>query len=246
MTDRNGTAAPPVTRIDEPATATTPADRLEDGVHITWIGGSDIDHDGRSIPAAVMARSPMIGDRPLLVFADTKIAPLPAEVETRVEQAAERNVDGLVVILNPSWLSWDGHDACAGIVPAHDYYACVLEPLPGTDVGSLRDDVSSLVDTVVDTGLPAYLYVIPHSAESLAHPELGPRLEATEAQFADLDPEVKRVEYIGHIFSRDLEPLHEGVEFNDMVHPSEFGVEVLADHFIAEFVRFFGPLTTRD
>lgn len=238
-------AAEPTTRppgIDEAATVTTPADRVDEAVHITWIGGSDIDLDGRSIPDAVMARAPMIDERPIVVVADTKIAPLPAEVEARVEQAAARNVDGLVVILNPSWLSWDGHEECSGIAPAHDYYACVLEPLPDTDVEALSDDVRSLVDAVVATGLPAYLYVIPHSAESLTHPELGRRLAATEQQFAELDPALDRIEYIGHIASRDLDPLHEGTEFNDMVHPSEIGVERLAEHFAAEFVRFFGPL----
>lgn len=228
------------TRIDEPATGTTPADRLDEAVHLTWIGGSDLDLDGRSIPAAVAARSPMLGERPLTVFADTKIAPLPHEVEARVEQAAARNVDGLVVILNPSWLSWDGHEECSGISPAHAYYACVLEPRPETDVASLRNDVRSLVDTIVGTGLPAYVYVIPHSAESLADPGLAPRLAATESQFAELDPGLDRIEYIGHVLSRDLEPLREGVEFNDMVHPSEAGVQRLADHFADEFVRFFG------
>ncbi|MDW3216657.1 MAG: hypothetical protein R8G01_21880 [Ilumatobacteraceae bacterium] len=240
------TAPPTVTRVDEPATATTPADRLDEAVHLTWIGGSDLDLDGRSVPAAVMARSPMLGDRPLVVVADTKIAPLPGEVEARVEQAAERNTDGLVVILNPSWLSWDGHEECSGITPAHAYYACVLEPRPETDVSALRDDVRSLVDTIVATGIPAYLYVIPHSAESLADPELEPRLAATESQFAELDPELERIEYVGHILSRDLEPLREGVEFNDMVHPSEVGVEVLADFFAGEFVRFFGAHTPAD
>ena len=232
----------PPTRIDEPATVTTPADRVDEAVHITWIGGSDIDLDGRSIPAAVMARSPMIGDRPVVVAADTRIAPLPGEVEAGVEQAAARNVDGLVVILNPSWLSWDGHEACTGINPAHAYYACVLEPLPSTDVDALRDDVRSLVDTIVDTGLPAYLYVIPHSAESLADPDLDRRLTATESLFAELDPGLDRIEYIDYIISRDLEPLREGIEFIDMVHPTEAGVDILADHFAAEFVRFFGPL----
>lgn len=227
-------------RIDQPATATTPADRVDEAVHITWIGGSDIELDGRSIPDAVMARTPMIGDRPLVVFADTKIAPLPHEVEARVEQAAARDVDGLVVILNPSWLSWDGHEECSGIVPAHAYYACVLEPRPDTDVESLRDDVQRLVATIVDTGIPAYLYVIPHSAESLAEPELAGRLAAIESRFAAIDPNLERIEYIDHIVTRDLEPMHEGVEFNDMVHPSESGVELLADHFTLEFTRFFG------
>jgi hypothetical protein len=242
-TDPNTAPTPdptPPAGISEPATATTPADRLDEAVHITWIGGSDLDLDDRSIPAAVTSRSPMIGERLLTVFADTKIAPLPGEVEARVEQAADRNVDGLVVILNPSWLSWDGHEECSGIAPAHAYYACVLDPRPETDVTSLRDDVRSLIDTIVATGLPAYLYVIPHSAESLADPELARRLAATESQFAELDPELDHIEYIGHIVSRDLAPLREGVEFDDMVHPSEVGVEVLADFFTDEFVRFFG------
>ncbi len=234
------------TRIEEPATGTTPADRLDEAVHITWIGGSDLDLDGRTIPAAVEARDPMLGERPLTVFADTQIAPLPHEVEARVEAAAARNVDGLVVILNPSWLSWDGHEECAGISPAHAYYACVLEPRPETDVTALRDDVRSLIDTIVGTGLPAYVYVIPHSAESLADPELAPRLAATESQFAELDPGLERIEYIDHVVSRDLEPLREGVEFNDMVHPSEAGVQRLADFFADEFVRFFGRHVPHD
>jgi hypothetical protein len=161
-------------------------------------------------------------------------------VEARVEQAAARNVDGLVVILNPSWLSWDGHEECSGITPAHDFYVCVLEPQPDTDVAALREDVRRLVDTIVATGLPAYVYVMPHSAESLANPDLAPRLAATEQHFAELDPGLDRIEYIGHTLSRDLEPLHEGVEFDDMVHPSEAGVERLADFFTGEFVRFFG------
>ena len=44
------------TRIEEPATGTTPADRLDEAVHITWIGGSDLDLDGRTIPSKPATR----------------------------------------------------------------------------------------------------------------------------------------------------------------------------------------------
>jgi hypothetical protein len=229
----------PIDRIDEPATVTSVADRVDDALQIAWIGGSELELDDRSLPDAVAARNPVAGDRPLHVFADTKIAPLPREVAARVERAAERNMDGLVVILNPSWLSWDGHTECSGIALPHDFYACVLTPQPETDVAALRAEVRELIDTIVRTGLPAYVYVIPHSAESLADPALAPLLAATEAQFTDLDPAVARIEFIGHIVSRDLEPLREGAEFNDMVHPSASGVERLADFFTGEFARVF-------
>lgn len=241
----NPATTPPLDRIDEPATVTSLADRVDDAFGITWVGGSEIDLDGRSLPDAVAARSPTAGGRPLHVFADTKIAPLPSEVAERVERAARRNTDGLVVILNPSWLSWDGHTECSGIAAPHDFYACVLTPRPETDVAALRRDVTDLIDTVVDTGLPAYLYVIPHSAESIANPQLAPLLESAEAQFAQMDPGLDRVEFIDRVISRDLEPLREGVEFNDMVHPSELGIERLADFFADEFGRFFGDSATR-
>jgi hypothetical protein len=240
-----GRAAPPssaagIERIDEPATVTTTAERVDDALRITWIGGSEIDLEDRSLPDAVAARAPTAGDRELHVFADTKIAPLPHEVAERVERAAERNADGLVVILNPSWLSWDGHTECSGIAAPHEFYACVLTPRPTTDVDALRADVEALIDTIVATGLPAYVYVIPHSAESLADPQLAPLLATAEAQFAEMNPAIDRIEFIDRIISRDLEPLREGVEFNDMVHPSELGIQRLADVFADEFTRFFG------
>ena len=231
-------------RLDDPATVTTPADRLDEAVRITWIGGSEIDLEGRSLPNAVAALSPRAGDRPLQVFADTKIAPLANEIEQRVEQAAVRNMDGLVVILNPAWLSWDGHDDCSGIAAPHEFYACVLTPRPETDVSALRAEVGDLVDTIVATGLPAYVYVIPHSTESLANTELAPLLAATEAEFAALNPRLDRIEYVGHIISRDLAPLREGIEFNDMVHPSAIGIQDLADFFSGEFARFFDEAVT--
>lgn len=239
------TTTPPLDRIDQPATVTTLAERVDDAIRITWIGGSEIDLDGRSLPDAVAALSPTAGDRPIHVFADTKIAPLPHEVAERVERATRRNTDGLVVILNPSWLSWDGHTECSGIAAPHDFYACVLTPRPDTDVAALSADVTDLIDAVVDTGLPAYVYVIPHSAESLANPLLAPLLAAAEAQFAEMNPRLERVGFVDHIVSRDLAPMREGVEFNDMVHPSEVGIDRLAEHFADEFTTFLENATSR-
>jgi hypothetical protein len=234
------TAPTTLDRVDDAAQVTTTAERVDDALRITWIGGSDLELDGRSLPDAVAALDPVVGERRLHVVADTKIAPLPSEIAVRVERAAARNADGLVVILNPSWLSWDGHTECSGITDPHDFYGCVLTPRAGTDVDALRSDVRVLIDTVVETGVPTYMYVMPHSAESTANAALAPRLEAAEAVFAGLDPDVARVEYIGHMISRDLPPLREGVEFNDMVHPGEAGIPVLAAFFRDEFVRFFG------
>ncbi len=236
------TGVPTITRIDEAATVTTRADRLDEAVRLTWIGGSEIELEDRSLPDAVAGLAPIIDSRPLVVFADTKIAPLPSEVETRVRRAAGNGADGLVVALNPSWLSWDGHIDCAEIAEPHEFYTCVLQPRPGTDVDGLRGDVARLIDTIVATGLPSYLYVIPHSAESLADPQLALLLGAAETKFAELDPHLDRITYVGHVLSRDLEPLREGAEFNDMVHPSPSGVERLAAFFATEFSRVFATV----
>lgn len=240
------TVAPPeasttvIDRIDEPATATTPAERLDDELVVTWIGGSDLELDGRSLPAAVAARSPTNDGRAIRIIADVSIGPLPADIRERVERAVDRNVDGLIVPLSPSWLTWNGHDDCRGLTPPHAFYSCILDPAPGTDVDALRAETAALVDTIVASGIPAYLYVIPHSAEALADPLLSGRLASSEATFAALDPGIARITYIGHVVTRDLDDLHEGVDFFDMVHPTEAGIERLADFFAAALPRAIG------
>ncbi|MEO6653761.1 MAG: hypothetical protein ABIP17_14010 [Ilumatobacteraceae bacterium] len=221
-------------RIDAPATATTPAQRLDDDVVVAWIGGSDLELDGRSLPSAVSARSPQIAGRSLTIVADVTIGPLPATIRDRVERAAVRNVDALIVPLSPSWLTWNGHDDCHGLTPPHAFYSCILDPAPGTDVTALRAEVADLIDTIVETGIPAYLYVIPHSIDALTDPLLADRLASLDATFTALDPRVDRVTYVGHVVTRDLDRISEGVEFFDMVHPTPVGVERLADFFAAQ------------
>ncbi len=224
-------------RIDAPATATTPAQRLDDDLVVTWIGGSDLELDGRSLPGAVSARSPSVDGRAARIVADVSIGPLPADISERVERAADRNVDALIVPLSPSWLTWNGHDDCHGLTPPHAFYSCILDPAPGTDVDALRAEAATLIGTIVASDIPAYVYVIPHSAEALADPLLADRLASIEATFAALDPDVERVTYVGHVVTRDLDGMHEGIEFFDMVHPTGAGIERLADFFAAELPR---------
>ena len=234
------TTAPTITAIESGATVTEPAERLDDDLVVTWIGGSDLELDGRSVPDAVAPLLADVDGRSIRLDVDTVTAPLPSDVAVSVERAADRNVDALVVSMSPSWTAWDGHDECAGTTPPHDYYLCVLTPRPSTDVGVLEAELAALVETIVSTGIPAFVYVIPHSTDALRNPTLERRLAAAEVVFEQIAPAGARVEYRPTILTRGIDDLREGVEFFDMVHPTEAGIDRLAPLFAAELDRFLG------
>lgn len=233
------TSSGDVERIDDAAISTIPAERIDNEVVVTWIGGSHVEIDDRSLPAAVRARLPRLGTRPLTIVADVRTAPLPADIELRVERAAAQGTDGLIVPLNVSWVRWDGAPNCDGLTPAYVFYACILEPPDVATAQRLLDDVRSLVGTIVATRLPAYIYIIPHSAESLADPLVADLITGAEADLASLDPGLDRIEFGTEIPTRGLSNMREGIEFFDMVHPTVAGVEALADLLAPEFERFF-------
>lgn len=223
--------------LNEPATVSEPADRITDAAVVVWIGGSDVMLDDRDLPAAVGARVESIDDRPLLLVGDTMIAPTVDDVRTRVSSAAERDVDGVIVALNPSWIHWDGA-ACAGLQPNDARYACLMTPVSASATAANSVELTALFDTIVATGLPAYLYTIPHSADALASPLTGGLVTEVEAEMAAFDPGVDRLEFVG-IFNRGLDGMSEGDGFINIVHPSVAGVERLADWLATDLVRFW-------
>jgi hypothetical protein len=225
------------TSLDDPAVVTEPADRITDDAVVTWIGGSDVVLDDRDLPAAVNARVGTIGDRPLTLVADTLIAPTVADVRARVSRAADRGVHGLIVALNPSWVHWDG-SSCDGMTPKEVRYACLMSPASAEVTDRNAAELTALVDAVVATDLPAYLYVIPHSTDALAHPELAGPITSAEAALLALDPGVDRVELVG-IFNRGLDGMTEGDGFINIVHPDVVGVDRLADWLAADLIRFW-------
>lgn len=228
-----------VERIDDGAISTIPAERIDNEVFLTWIGGSHVEIDDRSLPNAVRARLPRLGTRPLTILADVRTAPLPADIEERVERAVDQGTDGLIVPLNVSWVRWDGAPNCDGLTPAYVFYACILDP-PEPDVArQLLGDVQSLVDAIVATELPAYVYIIPHSQESLADPLIAELVTGAETDLASLDPGLDRIDFGSQIANRGLPNMREGVEFFDMVHPTVAGIEELADVLAPQFEQFF-------
>jgi hypothetical protein len=228
----------PASTLDQPAVVTEPADRITEAAVVAWIGGSDVVLDDRDLPAAVDSRIDAIGDRPLLLVADTMIAPTVADVRDRVVAAAARGVEGLIVALNPSWVQWDGA-SCEGMTPKEVRYACLMTPVSAEVMATNAAALAELVDAVVATGLPAYLYVIPHSADSLSNPLIRDLIADAETAMATFDPGVDHVELVTPIFNRGLAGMGEGDGFINIVHPSVVGVERLADWLAAELLRFW-------
>lgn len=242
-TSTTSTAPPPeaTNAVETVVTITPPTapDPDQAVIDIVWIGGSDVELEGRSLVDAVSRRLPTIANRRLELVGDITIGPLPSEIRDRVIAAAARDVDGLIVPMNPAWATWTGHRECAGITPPHTFYACILTPPSPDVVDGLLDDVRALIDEIVATGLPTYMYVISHSAESVVAPDLASELAAAESALASLDPGVAHIEFIGEFLNRRWPDMHEGAEFNDMVHLSDLGIEVVADQLVGELNEFF-------
>lgn len=230
----------PINRIDDAATSSAPAERIDDTLTIAWIGGSDVELDGRSLPSALAARDIRVDGRRVSISADVTIGPMPADLVSSVDAAVARGADALIVALSPSWTTWNGHDDCEGVAPPHAFYACILTPAAGTDVDHLRSEIARLIATIVASGVPAYVYVLPHSEEALDDPVLSDRLAAAEREIDRLDPAVDRITFVGHVLTRDLAGFREGADFYDMVHPTVAGIERLADHFAAAVPAAFG------
>ena len=162
-------------------------------------------------------------------------------VRAFVDDALAAHTDAIVMSVNPVWLHWD-EVSCSDIPVLHQRYACLLSPIEPALTERRRAELQSLIDAAAGSGVPAYAYTQPHSAESLADPALDRPLTAAEAAIAAYDPLRPDVRFVARIFTRDLPPLHEGVEFIDMVHPTPAGAETLADWLAIDISRFWSSI----
>jgi hypothetical protein len=235
------TAASAPTAIREPATATTPADRVDTPLRVDWLGGSDIAWEAVSLPAAFLRRVPTFAGR--LVDMRTRMgqAVMADGVRAFVDEAVAGRTDAIIMSINPVWLHWD-EESCSDITVPHERYGCLLSPIDPALTERRRHELQSLIDTATGSGVPLYVYTQPHSTESLASPALDLPLTTAEAAIAAYDPGRPDVRFVARIFTRDLPSLHEGVEFLDMVHPTPAGAELLADWLAVDVSRFWSSI----
>lgn len=232
-------AAPPVTAISEPATVSTPADRVDEPLTVHWVGGSDIAWNDYSLPDDLLADLPTFGERPIVMRTRIVQAVMPVEMRTLVEDAVAAGADAIVTSVNPVWLHWDG-SSCLGTTAApHDFYRCLLTPTSAEVTAQRTAELQALFAAFADAGVPVYVYTQPHSAEVLANPAVASAIEAAEAALAGFDPGVPTVRVRSRIFTRDTTPMREGVEFFDMVHPTPIGTAVMSDWIAADLADFW-------
>lgn len=233
--------APLVTVLREPATATTPADRIDTPLRVDWIGGSDIAWEAVSLPGGFVQRVPTFAGRPVEMRVRMSQAVMADGVRAFVDEAVAAHTDAIIMSINPVWLHWD-EVSCSDVPVLHERYRCLLSPIDPALSERRRAELQALVDAAVGSGVPVYAYTQPHSTESLANPSLDGPLTTAESAIAAYDPARPDVRLVARIFTRDLPPLREGVDFIDMVHPTAAGAEVLADWLAVDVSRFWSSI----
>ena len=234
-------AAPVVTVLREPAVATTPADRVDTPLRVDWIGGSDIAWEAVSLPGGFVRRVPTFAVRPVEMRIRMSQAVMADGVRAFVAEAVAAHTDAIIMSINPVWLHWD-EVSCSDVPVLHERYRCLLSPIDPALSERRRAELQALVDVALGSGVPVYAYTQPHSSDSLANPSLGGLLAAAESAIAAYDPARPDVRFVARIFTRDLPPLREGVDFIDMVHPTSAGAELLADWLAVDITRFWSSI----
>lgn len=225
------------------ATTSEPAQRTADPIDLAWIGGSEVEWNHVSLPAALATAFPMQGDRPVVLHPYTRIAPMPEDIVRRVERAVVDGADALLISMHISWITWE-EPACepspGAEVDQLYRYVCVLTPISDEVTARRAAALREMVDAVVATGLPAYLYLVPHSTTALEDRRLADLIAEREAELASYDPGVPHVEFYGASFTRGLDGFAQPTQYFDMVHPTALGAEAIAGYLAAELDRFLG------
>lgn len=236
-------SAPVVTLIVSAATTDEPAERVDDPIDLAWIGGSEVELRDVSLPGALADALPDVAGRPLNVRGYTRIAPMPPDIGAAVAAAVADGADALLISINIAWLTWEfpncnPPDGVA--VDPVERYVCVLTPISDQVTAGNRAAIQAFVDTVVATGLPAYLYLLPHSQTALGDPRLATLLVEREAELDGFDPGVATVEFHAQSFTRFEDGFDQPDQFADMVHPTAAGATAIAGHLAGELERFLG------
>ena len=229
----------------EPATVTTPADRVDEPLTVYWIGGSDVAWNEMSLPDAVLADLPSFGDRPIVMRASTVQAVMPLEMRELFDGAVAAGADAIVMSINPVWLHWDGA-ACLGEPAApYDFYRCVLTPVSAAVTAQRAQELTALFAAASASGVPVRVHPAPLGGGA------GRRVPRTVDRGGRgcpgrVRPRRRERPLRSRIFTRDTAPMHEGVEFSDMLHPTPGGRgTALSDWLandIADFWRSIPPI----
>lgn len=217
----------------------TPADRVETPVLLTWVGGSDVVDDELSLPAAAAARMGRIDDRPVEVRAVTDVDPDLARIGQLVAEAVDDGAVGLIVAISPTLAAYGGTGDCDDVTPDAARIACLLEPPVGSELDEREAELQQLVDDIVASGRPAFVYISGVSSQSLDDAELGADITTAEATIASVDPADTSVSFGTASITRGVTGADEGTAFVDALTPSASGVELLADLLTPDIEAFF-------
>lgn len=237
--DRESTeAGTAITAIEQPAQSTTQAERVDAPLRVEWIGGSDVEWLEVSLPQAFLATVSSVEGRPLDVRTRLRQGALAPDVREMIGEALANRAASLIVSFNPVWLHFD-EGTCDHLTVPRERYACLLTPVSDAVTAARDREIEALFDALVDAGVPAYVYMQPHSSDVLADPAVEPLIAAAEQRLASFDPNVPDVRVVARSFTRDLPPLREGVDFHDMVHPLPTGAAVLGQWIATDVAAFW-------
>ena len=154
-------------------------------------------------------------------------------VAEMIGEAIAADTDAIIMSINLVWLQWD-EIACNEMTILHDKYECLLTPIDPDISAKRAREMQELIDAAAAAGVPVYVYVQPHSTDVLANPGVARLVEIAEAGVATYDPDQPDVRFVADVFTRGMDALVEGVDFLDMVHPTEEGAERLVDWLTAD------------
>jgi len=231
--------------IGGPAASSVPAERVTPPLTVAWIGGSEVELRDVSLTGAMADHLPAVGDRPIAYRPYTSIAAMPEDDVAHVDAAVAAGADVLAVSVNPAWLTWE--DPYCAAVPGQpvdpvERYVCVLSPISDEITARRHAALTALVDRIVATGLPAYLYFMPHSTTALTDPRIADLIAAREAELAAFDPGVARVRFRPASFTRGLDGFAQPDHFVDMVHLTPGGAQAVAAWLAGDLAGFLATV----
>jgi hypothetical protein len=194
--------------------------------------------EGVSLPARFVERHPTFAERPVDMRTRIRQAVMAGGVTELVGEAHVARTAALIMSINPVWLHWD-EAACADLAVQHERYRCLLSPISPALTARRADELGALVDAAVAVGVPLYVYTQPHSTDALRSPILADLIAEAERRIGGYDPGLPTVRFRSRIFTRDMDPLVEGVDFIDMVHPTQTGVARLGRWLADDITDFW-------
>ena len=163
----------------------------------------------------------------IAVRVDRRRGARPADLIELLGTGSATRPDAIVMSLNVNWWTWNPGYCEGDFATPADRYDCLLAERPGqigrdAAIGALTEQITA----VADSGIPVWVYVMPHSTSSLDRH--GDALRRIEQMIADADPHHPNVEWSSKVVTRSS-GLDEPESFVDMVHPTAVGAGQIAE-----------------